>query len=109
MDGARLVMRTDAGIWYAENNDIRNEEENYGSGLRVIDVRLVDNGYVEAIMEPIPEAKPRPVYVNGIRRMPPANTYILATDFAGEFGLVLYREGIDGERLFLWGDDFIFK
>jgi hypothetical protein len=41
--------------------------------------------------------------------MPPANAYILATDFSGEFGILLYREDQNGERIFLWGDDYIFK
>ena len=86
LDGCRLVMWTDAGIWYMENNEA-----------------------IEAIFEPIPEAAQRSIYVHGIRRMPPANAYVLATDFAGEFGILLYREDQNGERIFLWGDDYIFK
>ena len=109
IDGYRLIMWTDAGIWYAENNDIKEAAENYGVGLRLVEVREVEDEKVEAVFEPIPEAKPKPIYVNGIKRMPPAHAYILATDFSGEFGILLYREEQNGERTFLWGDDYIFK
>ena len=109
LDGCRLVMWTDAGVWYAENDDIKDAAENYGVGLRLVEIREVENENVEAIFEPVPDAVPKPIYVNGIRRMPPANAYILATDFAGEFGILLYKEDQSGERTFLWGDDYIFK
>ena len=109
LDGCRLVMWTDAGVWYAENDDIKETAENYGVGLRLVEIREVENENVEAIFEPIPDAVQKPIYVNGIRRMPPANAYILATDFAGEFGILLYKEDQSGERTFLWGDDYIFK
>ena len=95
LDGCRLVMWTDAGIWYMENNDIKEAAENFGVG--------------EAVFEPIPNAEQKPIYVHGIRRMPPSNAYILATDFSGEFGILLYKEEQNGERTFLWGDDYIFK
>ena len=109
LDGCRLVMWTDAGIWYMENNDIKEAAENFGVGLRLVELREVKNERIEAVFEPIPDAAQKPIYVHGIRRMPPANAYILATDFAGEFGILLYREDQNGERTFLWGDDFIFK
>ena len=109
LDDCRLVMWTDAGIWYMENNDIKEAAENFGVGLRFVEVREVEDEHVEAIFEPIPDAEQKPIYVHGIRRMPPANAYILATDFSGEFGILLYREDQNGERTFLWGDDYIFK
>lgn len=109
LDGCRLVMWTDAGIWYMENNDIKEAAENFGVGLRLVELREVKNERIEAVFEPIPDAAQKPIYVHGIRRMPPANAYILATDFAGEFGILLYREKQNGERTFLWGDDYIFK
>lgn len=112
LDGCRLVMRTDAGIWYMENNDIKEAAENFGVGLRLVELREVNRNNIEAIeaiFEPIPEAAQRSIYVHGIRRMPPANAYVLATDFAGEFGILLYSENQNGERTFLWGDDYIFK
>ena len=109
LDGCRLVMWTDAGIWYMENNDIKEAAENFGVGLRLVELREVKNERIEAVFEPIPDAAQKPIYVHGIRRMPPANAYILATDFAGEFGILLYREDQNGERTFLWGDDYIFK
>ena len=109
LDGCRLVLWTDAGIWYMENNDIKEAAENFGVGLRLVELREVKNERIEAVFEPIPDTAQKPIYVHGIRRMPPANAYILATDFAGEFGILLYREDQNGERTFLWGDDYIFK
>ena len=112
LDDCRLVMWTDAGIWYMENNDIKEAAENFGVGLRFVELREVNSNNIEAIeafFEPIPEAAQRSIYVHGIRRMPPANAYVLATDFAGEFGILLYSENQNGERTFLWGDDYIFK
>ena len=109
LDGCRLVMWTDAGIWYMENNDIKEAAENFGVGLRLVELREVKNEKIEAVFEPIPGTDQKPIYVHGIRRMPPANAYILATDFSGEFGILLYREDQNGERTFLWGDDYIFK
>ena len=109
LDGCRLVMWTDAGIWYAESDDIKETAEKFGVGLRLTEIRVVGNECVEAIFEPIPDAEQKPIYVGRIRRMPPANAYILATDFSGEFGVMLYREDQHGERTFLWGDDYIFK
>ena len=112
LDGCRLVMWTDAGIWHMENNDIKEAAENFGVGLCLVELREVKNERIEAIeaiFEPIPAAEQKHIYVHGIRRMPPANAYILATDFSGEFGILLYREDQNGERIFLWGDDYIFK
>lgn len=109
LDGCRLVMWTDAGIWYMENNDIKEAAENFGVGLRLVELREVKNENIEAVFEPIPGADQKPIYVHGIRRMPPSNAYILATDFSGEFGILLYREDQNEERTFLWGDDYIFK
>ena len=109
LDGCRLVMWTNSGGWYADSDDIKETAEKFGVGLRLIEIRELENERIEAIFEPIPDAEPKPIYVNGIKRMPPVNAYILATDFAGEFGVVLYREDENGERTFLWGDDFIFK
>lgn len=109
LDGCRLVVRTDAGAAYAENNDIRNAAENFGVGLKLVDVHAIDDYDVEAIFEPVPEAKPRFIHVGVGRRMSPSNAYILATDFGGEFYIMLYREDADGNRIFLWGDDYICK
>ena len=112
LDGCRLVMWTDAGIWYMENNGIKEAAENFGVGLRLVELREVNNKNIEAIVvifEPIPDAVQKSIYVHGIKRLPPANAYVLATDFAGEFGVLLYREDQKGERTFLWGEDYIFK
>ena len=109
LDGCRLVMWTDAGVWYAENDVIKNAAENFGVGLRLVKVYALDDYKIEAVFEPIPDALPRFIYVDRGRRMPPANAYILATDFGGEFCIMLYREYTDGNRIFLWGEDYIIK
>ena len=49
LDGCRLVMWTDAGIWYMENNDIKETAENFGVGLRLVELREVKNERIEAI------------------------------------------------------------
>lgn len=109
LDGCRLVVQTNASVAYAHNNIFKNAVENYGVGLRLIDIYELNYYEIEAVFEPIPDAKPRYVYVNRGKQMSPANAYILATDFIGEFWVSLYREDADGNRTFLWGDDYIIK
>ncbi len=109
LDGYRLIMRTDAGVWYAYNDDIKKAVENYGCGLRVLEIREIEDENIEVVFEGLPEESPKEIYVNGIRKMSPANSYILATDFAGEFYMRLYIENINGTRTFLWGDGWIDK
>lgn len=109
LDGCRLIMWTNAGIWYLDNNDIKNAAENFGVGLRLVDIYEVGDEDIEAVFEPVPEAQPRFIYVNGRKRMTPANAYVLATDFAGEFGVAIYRENAQGERTWLWSGDYFDK
>ena len=109
LDGYRLIMRTDAGVWYAYNDDIKKAVENYGCGLQVLEIREIEDENIEVVFEGLPEESPKEIYVNGIRRMSPASSYILATDFAGEFYMRLYIENINGTRTFLWGDGWIDK
>lgn len=109
LDECRLIMWTDAGVWYAHNNDIHDTVENFGCGLKVVEVHEIENELTEAVIEPIPNTGQSPIYVNGLKRMPPSNAYILATDFAGEFAIALLREDKEGNRTLLWGDDFIYK
>ena len=109
LDGYRLNIRTDAGVWYAYNNDIKNAVDNYGCGLHLVEIREIEDENIEVILEGMPEVSPKKIYVNGIQRMPPTNVYILATDFTGEFYLKLYREDINGVRTLLWGDSWIDK
>lgn len=109
LDGCRLVVRTNASVAYAENNTIKNVQENYGVGLRLIEVHALNDDDIEAVFEPLPDAPPRFVNVNRGKQMPPANAYVLATDFAGEFWVELFREDADGNRTLLWGEDYIDK
>jgi len=64
LDDCRLVMWTDAGVWYAENNVIKNAAENFGVGLRLIKVYSLDDYHIEAVFEPIPDAPQRFIYVD---------------------------------------------
>ena len=109
LKGHRLVMTTDAGSWYAENDKIKDMVEKYGCGLRVLSVSEVENKYVEAIMETIEGETPNPICVDGIDINLPNDAYILATPFAGEFFVKLEAEDVDGNRELLWSDDYIYK
>ena len=109
LDGCRLVVQTNASVSYAYSDRLKKVAENYGVGLRLIEVYELNDDDIEAIFEPVPDAPPRFVHVNRGKQMSPANAYILATDFIGEFWISLYREDPDGNRTFLWGDDYIIK
>lgn len=109
LDGCRLVVQTNASVSYAYSDRLKKVAENYGVGLRLIEVYELNDYDIEAIFEPVPDAQPRFVHVNRGKQMSPANAYILATDFIGEFWISLYREDPDGNWIFLWGDDFIIK
>ena len=109
LEGNRLIMTTDAGIRYAENDDIKNTVENCGCGLKVLSVREIENEDVEVIMEVITEDTHSPLYVNGERIIPPEDVCVLVTPFAGEYSVTLETENVKGNRDFLWGDDYIYK
>lgn len=109
LDGCRFVVQTNTSVSYAYSDRLKKVAENYGVGLRLIEVYELNDYDIEAIFEPVPDAQPRFVHVNRGKQMSPANAYILATDFIGEFWISLYREDPDGNRTFLWGDDFIIK
>ena len=109
LDGCRLVVQTNASVSYAYSDRLKKVAENYGVGLRLKEVYELNDYDIEAIFEPVPDAQPRFVHVNRGKQMSPANAYILATDFIGEFWISLYREAPDGNRTFLWGDDYIIK
>lgn len=109
--GYRLVMTTNAGLWYAENDDIKNVVEKYGFGLHVLYVREIENENVEAVMETtdVIGEKPGTICIEGVEANLPDNAYILATPFAGEFFVKLETEDSNGNRKLLWVDDFIYK
>lgn len=109
LDGSRLVVRTNASVTYAGNDDVRSAVDSYGVGLRLVDIHAINDYDIEAVFEPILGAPPRFVNVNRGKQMSPANSYVLATDFGGEFWIQLFREDMEGNRIFLWGDDFINK
>ena len=109
LDGCRLVVQTNASVSYAYSDRLKKVAENYGVGLRLIEVYELNDYDIEAIFEPVSDARPEFINVNRGKQMSPANAYILATDFIGEFWISLYREAPDGNRTFLWGDDYIIK
>lgn len=109
LKGHRLVMTTDAGVWYAENDKIKNTVEKYGCGLHVVSVSELDNHHIEAIMEVTEVDAPNPICVEGVTVNLPNDAYILATPFAGEFFVKLESEDANGNREFLWIDDYIYK
>lgn len=109
LKGKRLVMTTDAAEWYIDNDRIRDVVEKYGLGLKVLSVQKTDKNEFEVIMDVIKDGADRIVYVGGTEQIPPPDTYILATPFAGEFFVKLEAEDADGDRELLWADDFIYK
>ena len=102
-------MQTNASVSYAYSDRLKKIAENYGVGLRLIEVYALSDDDIEAIFEPVSDARPEFINVNRGKQMSPANAYILATDFIGEFWISLYQEDPDGNRTFLWGDDYIIK
>lgn len=109
LDGKQLVMTTDAAEWYIDNDRIKNVVEKYGLGLKVLSVHKTDKNEFEVIMDAIKVGADRIVFVGGTEQMAPADTYILATPFAGEFFVKLETEDSNGNREFLWADDYIYK
>ena len=109
IDGCRLIVQTNAGVWLAGEpyNLIKPIIDNFGVGLRYVDAYAINDNDIEIVFEPIPDAKPRLIYVNKGTQMPPTNVYVLVTEFfSREFWISLYREDSDGNRTFLWEDDY---
>ena len=105
LEGCRLIVRVNAGEWLAEKEYglLKYRIENFGVGLRLIDIYALDEEVIEAVCEPIPDAKPRFIYVNKGRQMAPRNAYILATEFfTFDFSIWLYREDYEGNRALIW-------
>lgn len=112
LDGCRLIVQTNAGVWIAGDspNIIRPVIDKFGVGLRYIDSYAINDNDIEIVYEPIPDAKPRLIYVNKGTQMPPSNAYVLVNEFfTFDFWLSLYREDSEGNRTFLWGDEYIMK
>lgn len=109
LEGHRLIMTTDAGVWYAMNDDIKNTVETCGCGLRVLSVRKIENEDIEVIIEGLTEYTQKFFLVKGDVITPPADIYFLSTPFAGEYFLKLEVEDADGNREFLWSEDYIWK
>ena len=85
LDGCRLIVRADICVAYAESNDINHAAENFGVGLRLVEVHATSEFSIEATFEPIRGAVPQFIHVNRGRQMTPRNAYVLATDFNEDF------------------------
>ena len=109
LDGCKLIVRVNAGGWLAENELglLRYRIDNFGVGLRLVDIYALDEEVIEAVCEPVPDAKPRLIYVNKGKQMAPRNAYILATEFfTFDFSIWLYRENQEGNRTLIWNAVF---
>ena len=91
LDGCKLVVKTDASVSYAFNDIVKNAAKNFGVGLELVDIYAIDDYNIEAVYEPIISAEPKFIYVNKGCQMSPANAYVLATDFNGDFWIEIYR------------------
>lgn len=104
LEGCKLVMVTNVGI--PESYHIAATINNFGCGLKVVKVNELENEQFEAIMETIPDAPQKSIYVWGYKRTSARNSYIVATDFAGEYFIKLFKEDSNGDRTYLWSDTF---
>lgn len=109
LDGCRLIVRVNAGGWLAEKEYglLKYRVDNFGVGLRLVDIYALDEEVIEAVCEPVPDAQPKFIYVNKGRRMSPRNAYVLATEFfTFDFCIQLYREDEEGNRTQIWNAVF---
>lgn len=110
LDGYLLVVETDAEFHHHPSLDsLKSYIEKNSCGLQVIAIKETDDNKLEIVMEPIPDAPQEVVFADGVPRLSPAGTYVLATDFCGEFFIGLMLEDKDGNRTPLWGEDYCWK
>ena len=72
-------------------------------------MRKIENEDIEVIIEGLTEYTQKFFLVKGDVITPPADICILSTPFAGEYFLKLEVEDADGNREFLWSEDYIWK
>ena len=109
LEDCRLIVRVNAGEWLAgkEYGLLKYRIDNFGVGLRLVDIYALDEEIIEAVCEPIPDAQSSFIYVNKGRQMSPRNAYVLATEFfTFNFSISLYREDQDGYRTLIWNGVF---
>ena len=109
LEDCRLIVRVNAGGWLAEKEYglLKYRIDNFGVGLRLVDIYALDEEIIGAVCEPIPDAQPSFIYVNKGRQMSPRNAYVLATEFfTFDFSISLYREDQDGYRTLIWNGVF---
>ena len=107
LDGNLLVVETNAEFHHHSNLDeLKSYIEKNSCGLKVIAIKETDDDKLEIVLEPIAEAPQKVVFANGEPRLSPAGTYVLATDFCGEFFIGLMLEDKDGNRTPLWGESY---
>ena len=104
IEGCKLVMKTNAGI--SESYHIAETIDKFGCGLKVVKINELEDEVFETIMEPTPTAPQKSIYVDGFMRTSANNSYILATDFGGEYYIELFKEDSKGTRTRLWSDYF---
>ena len=110
LDGNLLVVETDAEFHHHSNLDeLKSYIEKNSCGLKVIAIKEMDDDKLEIILEPIADAPQKVVFADGEPRLSPAGTYVLATDFCGDFFIGLMLEDKDGNRTPLWGEDYSWK
>lgn len=103
LDGCRLILKASSGVRFESFGDIKHAVEHFGCGLRLIKTWETDKNHMEAILEPMTNIEQKEIYLYGEKRMPPADTYVLATDFKGDVNIHLYKEQVDGKRVFYFG------
>lgn len=109
LDGYLLIVETDAEYHHHSLDEVKTMMERDGCGLKVLEIKEIEDNRLEIKMEPIPDAPQKVVLIDGNPRLSPACCYVLATDFDGEFFIGLMLEDKEGNRTPLWGDDYICK
>lgn len=106
-----LVVETDAYGYYEDVSkaNLAAFIEKYGCGLSVLSFRDTSNDRFEIILKPDPSAPQTVRPLNGMPCLSPLGAYVLATDFAGEFFIAFYKEDQNGNRTYLWNEDYIDK
>ena len=107
LDGNFLVIETDAEYHdHPSLEDLKDKIEQWGCGLKALEIKEVEGNKIEIKMEPMPDAPQEVVFVDGNSRLSPAGCYVLGTDFVGEFFIGLMLEDKNGNRTPLWGEDY---
>ena len=110
IDGYLLVIETDAEVHNHSNMDeLKSLLDRWSCGLRTQNIKELEDNKIAITMEPVPDTPQEIVLIEGEGRLSPLGSYVLATDFVGEFFIGLMLEDEDGKRIPLWCENYCYK